>query len=449
MAATAVVSVDLRVAGLALALSILTGILFGLAPSLVAARDTVALALRDAARSHIGAGRRMRSLLVAAEVALSLILLAGAGLLFRTMLGLQAADPGLDPAGLFTFRLTLPSARYPEGPGRTRFFARVLDQIRGLPGVRSASAVSFLPFSGDSSATNVKIAGHAKPPAGEEPVATVGTVMPDYFQTMRIPILSGRAFTAGDNTPGSPYRFVVNEAFVRRYLYGENPLGQQIRVAMDRQNPFGEIVGVAGDVKEEALDKAPQPTAYYIYAHLPYPGMAFVVRTATDPLALAGPVRRLVRSLDPGLPVADARTMIAVVGETFSRQRFSALLLGAFSAVSLLLAAVGIYGVLAYSVTERTREIGVRMALGAEPRRITALVIAGAAWVVLPGIAAGIAGAVALSGLLRSLLFGVGPHDALTLAAAAVLLTAVALAAAYLPARRASRLLPLEALRIE
>ena len=449
MATTAVVSVDLRVAALALALSVLTGVLFGLAPSLVATRDSVAHGLREAARSHIGGGRRMRSVLIAAEVALSLMLLSGAGLLFRTLLGLQAADPGLDPNGLLTFRVSLPAARYPKAPDRTRFFAGVLDQVRSLPGVRSASAVSYLPYSGDTAATSINIAGHPKVPAGEEPVATVGTVMPDYFAAMRIPIRSGRAFTAADDTPDSPYRFIVNETFVRRYLPGENPLGKQISVAMDQKNPLGEIVGVAGDVKEGALDKAARPTVYYIHAHLPYFGMALVVRTSTDPLALAQPVRRVVHSLDAGLPVADLRTMNAVVGETFSRQRFSALLLGAFSVVSLLLAAVGIYGVLAYSVTERTREIGVRMALGARPGRIAALVIGGAASVVLPGIVVGITGALALSGLLRSLLFGVGPHDVLTLASAAILLAVVALAAAYLPARRASRLLPVEALRLE
>jgi len=241
----------------------------------------------------------------------------------------------------------------------------------------------------------------------------------------------------------------VNETFARRYLAGEEPLGKQISTDMERQNPFGEIIGVAGDVKEDAVDKEPTPTVYYVHAHLVYSGMVFVVRTANDPLAAAEPVRRVIRSLDPGLPVADVRTMDSIVRETFSRQRFSALLLGAFSAVSLLLAAVGIYGVLAYAVTERTREIGVRMALGAEPRRITSLVIAGAASVVLPGMAVGAAGALALTGLLRSLLFGVKPHDETTFVMASVVLAVVALAAAYVPARRAARLMPLDALRME
>ena len=449
MARNALVAVDLRVAWCALAISALTGILFGLAPSLVASRDEMACGLREAARSTIGGGRRLRSVLVAAEVALSLVLLAGAGLLFRSLASLQGVNPGLDPKGLLTFRLSLPGARYPEPPRRTQFLARALDEIRRLPGVRTASAISFLPFDGMPAATRVEIGGRPQPALGEEPVATIRTVMPEYFHTMGIPIKSGRDFTAGDNTPESPYHFIVNETFARRYLAGEEPLGKQISTEMDDKNPFGEIVGVADDVKEGALDQEPKPTVYYIHAHLVYSGMVFVVRTAGDPLAVAEPARRVIRSLDGELPVADIRTMDAIVRETYSRQRFSALLLGAFSAVSLLLAAVGISGVLAYSVTERTREIGVRMALGAEPGRITTLVLAGAAYVVLPGMAVGVAGALALTGLLRTLLFGIEPRDGATLVMASLVLAAVTLAAAYVPARRAARLMPLDALRME
>jgi len=445
----AFVSVDLRVAWFALALSALTGILFGLAPSLVASRDHMARGLREAARSNIAGGQRLRSLFVAAEVALSLILLAGAGLLFRSLIGLQNVDPGLDPRGLLTFRLSLPGARYRESPRRTQFFATALDEIRKLPGVLSASAVSFLPFDGLGAGTDLEIGGRPKPRPGEGIGADVFTVMPDYFRTMEIPIKRGRDFTPADDTPESPYRFIVNETFVRRYLPGEEPLGKQISVAMDFKNPFGEIVGVAGDVKEGSLDQEPSPTVYYIHAHLVYSRMIFVVRTASDPLSAVEPVRRMVRSLDSALPVAGVRTMDSIVRETFSRQRLSALLLGAFSAVSLLLAAVGIYGVLAYSVTERTREIGVRMALGAEPASITSLIIASAAYVVILGIAVGIGGALAVTGLLRSLLFGVKPHDATTFAIASLVLAGVALVAAYLPARRAARLGPVDALRME
>jgi predicted permease len=273
--------------------------------------------------------------------------------------------------------------------------------------------------------------------------------MPGYFQAIGIPILSGRDFTPADNTPEAPYRFIVNQTFARKYFPGEEPLGKTINAEMERKNPFGEIVGVVGDVKEGALDKDPSPTVYYNHAHLIYSAMVFVVRTEGDPLALAEPARRVIRDLDALLPVADVQTMDAIVRETFARQRFSAVLLAGFSLVSLLLAAIGIYGVLAYSVTERTREIGVRVALGAEPSRILSLVLATGARLVLAGTVAGMAGAMALTGLLKTMLFGVGTRDAATFVAVPLVLAAVALFAAWLPARRAARLAPVDALRAD
>jgi putative ABC transport system permease protein len=226
-------------------------------------------------------------------------------------------------------------------------------------------------------------------------------------------------------------------------------LGQQISVDMDDKNPFGEIIGVVGNVKEGALDKEPMPTVYYIHAHLVYTGMVFVVRAKGDPLRLAEPVRQVIQGIDTAQPVAEVRTMELVVRETFARQRFSALLLGGFSLASLLLAAVGVYGVMAYSVTERTREIGVRVALGAGPGRILTLVLSSGMSVVLLGSLVGLGGALMLTGLLKGLLFGVKSHDAATFAAVPVILIAVALLAAYMPARQASRLTPMDALRAE
>jgi predicted permease len=271
--------------------------------------------------------------------------------------------------------------------------------------------------------------------------------MPGYFRTLGIPLKRGRVFTAADNTLDSPYRFVVNQAFVQKYMAAEEPVGQQISVDMDTKHPFGEIIGVVGNVKEGALDREPEPTVYYIHSHLVYTGMVFVVRTKNDPLLLADPVRQVIHGIDPAQPVAQIRTMDSIVRETFARQRFSTLLLGGFSLVSLLLAAVGIYGVLAYSVTERTREIGVRVALGAEPSRILALILGSGMRVVLAGAAVGLGGALALTQMLKSLLFGVKPHDAATLAAVVAVLIVVALAAAWLPARRAAHLAPVDALR--
>jgi putative ABC transport system permease protein len=443
------IAVDYRIVLFALAVSVGTGSIFGLAPSLVASRAGLMRGLREDSRSSVGGAGRLRARLVAAEVALSVMLLAGAGLLFRSLVGLQGVDPGLNPARVLTFSVLIPGARYREPVQRTQFFTRALEQIERLPGVESASAVSFLPFDGMAAGTGVAIAGRAPAKPGEGLGATIRTVLPGYFRTVGIPVKRGRVFTPADNRLDSPYRFVVNQAFVEKYMAGEEPLGQQISVEMDAKNPFGEIIGVVGNVKEGALDKEPAPTVYYIHAHLIYTGMVFVVRAKGDPLSLANPVRRVIHGIDSAQPVAQIRTMEAVVRETFARQRFSALLLGGFSLVSLLLAAVGIYGVLAYSVTERTREIGVRVALGAEPGRIVALVLGNGMRFVLVGTLVGMGGALALTGLLKSLLFGVRAHDAATFAAVPVVLMAVALLAAYLPARRASRLEPVDALRAE
>ena len=443
------VAVDYRIVLFAVTVSVLTGVVFGLAPSFVASRTDLTRGLREDSRSSVGGAGHMRSALVAAEVALSVMLLAGATLLFRSLAGLQGVDPGLNPARVLTFRVQIPGARYREPIQRTQFFQQALEQLERVPGVESASAVSFLPFNGLAAGTGVVIAGRPPAKPGEGLSATIRTVMPGYFHTIGIPVMRGRVFTPADNTLDSPYRFVVNQAFVERYMAGEEALGQQISVEMDDKNPFGEIIGVVGNVKEGALDKEPTPTVYYIHAHLVYTGMVFVVRAQSDPLGLAGHARRVIHGIDPAQPVAQVQTLEAVLRETFARQRFSAQLLGGFSLASLLLAAVGIYGVLAYSVSERTREFGVRVALGAAPGRILTLVLGNGLRVVLVGALAGTGGALLLSGLLKSLLFGVKAHDAATFAAVPVVLIAVALLAAYLPARRASRLAPVDALRAE
>jgi putative ABC transport system permease protein len=443
------VAVDYRIVLFALGIPMLTGILFGLAPSFVASRANLTFGLREDSRWSVGGAGSLRAALVAAEVALSVILLAGAGLLFRSLVGLQSVDPGLNPAHVLTFQVQIPPARYSKPLLRTEFFTRALEQIGRVPGVESASAVSYLPFNGMAAGTDLAIAGRPPAKPGEEPGATIRTVMPGYFRTIGIPLKRGRVFTAADNTGDSPYRFIVNQAFVAKYLAGEEPLGQQISVEMDDKNPFAEIIGVVGNVKEGALDKEPTPTVYYIHAHLPYTSMVFVVRAAVDPLSLVGAMRNAIHDIDAAQPVARMRTMEAVVRETFARQTFSALLLGGFSLVSLVLAAVGIYGVLAYSVTERTREIGVRVALGADPARILTLVLGSGMRVVLFGALVGTGGALALTGLLKSLLFGVEAHDPAIFAAVPAVLIAVALLAAYLPARRASRLAPVDALKVE
>jgi putative ABC transport system permease protein len=449
LARNAFVAVDLRIVAFALGLSMLTGIAFGLIPSMIASRRDVLTGLREDGRGAIGGHTFIRKWLVAGEVAFSVMLLAGAGLMFRSLVGLQAVDPGLKADHLLTFRVSLPGARYPEAPKRMQFFARALDELRRLPGVQSASAINTLPFFGMPSGTSLHIEGRPPEKPGERLVTLVRTVIPGYFHTMGIPIRSGRDFSDVDNTPQTPYRFVVSESFARKYLAGERVLGARISVNMQDTNPYGEIVGVVADVKEGSVDQEPSPTVYYIHSHMTNGSMVFVVRTEGDPRTIAASARRIIHDLDAAQPVADVATMENVVRETFARQKFSAVLLAGFSVVSLLLAAVGIYGVLAYSVTERTREFGVRVALGAEPAHILSMVLSGGARVILAGTAAGIAGALALTGMLRTLLFGVTARDLTTFVTVPIVLMLVGMLAAWLPARRASRLAPIEALRAD
>ncbi|PYT21306.1 MAG: hypothetical protein DMG57_39025 [Acidobacteria bacterium] len=418
-------------------------------PALVTSRVDLIGALRGDSRSGLGAGGRLRSWLVGAEVAISVVLLTGAMLLFRSLMGFEALNPGLDPTNLLTFRVSIPAARYENVSRRTQFFGSAIEQIEHLPGVRSASAVIFQPFSGPGFGTWVNIEGRPPAKPGEELLALIRSVMPGYFRTLRIPLKQGRDFTESDNVEKSPQRFIVNEAFVRQFLHGERPLGKKINTLMEPKNPFGEIIGVVGDVREWSIDREPMPTVYYTYSQLSFTSMIFMVRAERNPLSLSEPARRIIRGLDPTQPIAEVRTLEDILGENFARQRFSAWLLSGFSIVALVLAGVGIYGVLAYSVTARTRELGVRAALGADARSIIALVLKTGARPVMGGVVIGIAGALALTGLLKSLLFGIGPRDLLTFLVVPCLLAAVALLAAFLPARRAAHLDPMEALRIE
>jgi predicted permease len=369
--------------------------------------------------------------------------------LFRSLAGFEALKPGLDASNLLTFRVSLPAARYQKTPQRTQFFERALGQIGHLSQVRSATAVIFQPFSGPGFGSWVNIEGRPAAKPGEELFAFVRSVMPGYFRTLGIPIKQGQDFSDSDNVEGSPQRFIVNEAFVQKFLRGEQPLGKKIQTLMEPKNPFGEIVGVVGDVREWSIDRDPIPTVYYSYSHLSFTSMIFIVRTAGNPLSIAAPARTIVQGLDAAQPIAEIRTMEDILGENYARQRFSAWLLAGFSMVALGLAGVGIYGVLAYAVTAQTRELGLRAALGADSGRIIALVLKTGARPVLGGVVVGLGGAFMLTGLLRSILFGVGPRDPLTFSVVPCLLIAVALVAAYLPARRAAYLDPMEALRAE
>ncbi len=440
---------DTRIYAFAACLTALTSILFGLAPALLGSRSELVQSLQTDGRSSIGGKSRLRAWFVGVEIALSVILLSGALLLFRSLEGLQNVRPGINASNLLTLRVSLPGARYTKQSQTIQFFTRAVHEIESLPGVRSVGAISHLPFNGRPPRTDVTIAGRPQAKPGEGIGATIRTVMPGYFRTMGIPLLKGRDFAASDNTIDAPYRFIASATFVSKYLSAANPLDQQISVWMDEKNPFGQIIGVVDDVRDETLDQAPTPTVYYPYAHLTYNRMVILVRFDRDPLGAADSIRRVIRKIDPAQPIADIRTMDQVISETFSRQHFSTLLLAGFSGASLLLAAIGIYGILAYSVSERTREIGVRVAIGATPGRVMALILGAAAPAVIGGMATGVAGALALSGLLRGMLFQIGPRDPLTFAAVPAILALVALLSAYLPARRAARLDPMSALRAD
>ncbi len=444
------VGIDWRVFGFTAAIALATGALFGLAPAVVASKPDLNDALKETGRANTGGlqRHRLRSLLVVAEVALALILLIGAGLMIRSSQKLQAVDPGFRTDKMLTMRVALPSSRYGKNPQVVGFFQDALARIESLPGVRAASAINFLPLTGRASATDFEVVGRPKPPAGENPITDVRVADPKFFRTMGIPLLRGREFTAHD-TAGSPKVLIINEALARSVFPQEDPIGKKLIIGWDPPLVEDEIVGVVGDIKHYGLDTASRPTIYWPEARYPYNVMTLVVRTSSDPENLAAAAIREIRAIDPDQPVSDVRTMEAVVSESVSGQRFNMVLLGIFAALALVLAAVSIYGVMAYNVAQRTHEIGIRVALGASHADVMRLVVGQGISLALAGIAAGVVGAFALTRLMSTLLFDVTPTDPATYAAVSALLALIGLAATYIPARRALRVEPIVALRCE
>lgn len=446
------VSTDGRVLAFTLGVSLITGVLFGIAPSLAALRTDVNTTLKEGSRegSFGGRGNRLRSALVVAEIGLALVLLTGAGLLGRSFSKLLSVDPGFNPHNLLTMRLTLPNSAYPQDQNRSQFFRQLLERVDALPGVRSASASSWLPFTGLGAATGLTVEGRPPLAPGVELVCDVRVIEPDYFRTLGIPLLRGREFTERESSVES-HVVIVSEALAREYFPNEDPLGKRITIEMKdpKDNPPSEIIGIVGDVKHQTLDTAIRPMVYWPHPELAYGFMSLAVRTDGDPLRLAGAVRQQVRALDPNLAVSGIATMDQLLATSVAQARFSTLLLSIFAAVALLLAAVGIYGVMAYGVMQRVREIGIRMALGADAGTLKRMVLRDALRLSVAGIAIGLLAAFGLTRLMASLLFGVTPHDPVTFFGVAALLSFVALAASYIPARRATRVDPMVALRYE
>ena len=442
-------TVDFRVLTFLTALTILTGFLFGLLPALLATRTSPGDSLKEGERNFGVSvrGKRARDFFVIGEISVALVLLTGSGLLVKSFLHLLDVAPGFDPHNLLTLKVDLPSARHSKDPEVIAFFADVLQRIEALPGVESASACSSLPFTGIGSGTSFTIQG--RPASPENELSTdVRVIEPDYFRTMRIPLRQGRLFTRQEDARES-HVVIVSEALVQKYFPNQNSLGKQITIDMKDQNVPSEIVGVVGDVRHHGLDSTPRPTIYWPHPELVYNSMMLVVRSKAAPIPLTRSIRAIVQSLDPDLPISDVRTMEQWMSDNVGQARFNTLLLGIFSALALLLTVIGIYGVMSAAVTERTHEIGVRMALGATPRDIWRHTLAAGAIITLVGLSTGLAASLILTRLLSSLLYDVKPRDPVTFAVVTAVLASVALLACYVPARRAMRVDPMVALRYE
>jgi putative ABC transport system permease protein len=445
------ISLDGRVLGFTLAIACLTGLIFGLAPALQASRHDLNESLKEGGRSSTeGRGRnRVRSLLIVSEVALSLMLLVGAGLLIKSFMRLRDVDPGFNPANVLTTRISLTAAKYPEKAQRTSFYEQLLERIRGLPEVESAAAVLTLPLGGSNINLGRTFIPEGRPLAPEESSdASFQMITPDYFRVMGIPVNAGRTFTNQDTAQTTPV-VIINEALARKIFPGEDPVGRRLTVWRDEKF-MREIVGVVGNVKPSALDAEDDALQLYVpHAQDPSNVMSLVIRTKGEPTTLTAAVRREVLALDRDQPVYDVKTMEDVVAAAVAPRRAPMLLFSVFASVALLLAAVGIYGVISYSVTRRTHEIGIRMALGAQTKDVLKMVVGRGMALTLIGISIGLVAAFALTRVMSSLLFNVSATDPLTFAVVAVLLAAVALVASYIPARRATKIDPMVALRYE
>jgi len=444
------ITLDWRVVVFTTFVTIGTGVLFGLMPAIQLSSADLNGTLKDGGRSVTGSGggNRTRSALVIAEVALSLVLLAGAGLLSATLMRLQRVDPGFDSHDVWTAETTLPEVKYRTDGQQDRFYDQLLDKVREIPGVTSAAGVSILPLTGNNMVIGFALEGE---PRGDGIPSQHGemldVVTQDFFSVMKVPLKAGRLFTAADDSAAPPV-IVVNEAFAKRYYPGRNPIGMRVSAGYNSDS-LREIIGVVGDVRRLALDTDPAPAMYLSEHQASYPGLTLVVRTRDNATNIPPALKRTLVALDPDQSLGTVRSMEAVLARSLAQQRFSASLLGIFAMIALALSAVGIFGVMTAMVTQRTRELAVRLALGAHPRKVLQLVMSHGASLAGIGIVIGLFGAFALSRVVAGLLYNVSASDPKTLLGVSLLLAAVALLACYIPARRATRLDPIITLREE
>jgi putative ABC transport system permease protein len=445
------IGLDSRVMIFTLGVSLLTGVVFGLAPAFQNSKVDLHDTLKEGGRSGRGTVRRgVRNALVIAEMAFAVVLLIGAGLLIRSFVELQQVDPGFEPRGVLAMQVSLPPNKYADRNARAAFQRRMLEQVRALPGVRSAATTTTLPMSGWDQSGSFTIEGRTVEPGQNRPHGSRWMASEDYFQTMNVPLVRGRYFEARD-AQGAPGVVVVDEALARKYWPGEDAVGKRVTFeTVDQQPVWREVVGVVGHVRNEGLEGESRAQYYVPYAqYATSPNMFIAVRTDADPASLAPAVRGAIAAVDRDLPVFRVTTMEKMVAESLTQRRFSMLLFGIFAALALALAVVGLYGVMSYGVAQRTHELGLRMALGAQARDVLRMVVGQAMLLVGVGLALGLAGAFALTRWMASLLYGVSATDPLTYVGIALLLGSVALLASYIPARRATKVDPMIALRYE
>jgi putative ABC transport system permease protein len=444
------INLDWWVLGFTFAISFITGILFGLAPALQAAKIELTEAMKESARTGVSRHRaRLRNILVIAEVAIAIVLLVGAGLLLQSYSKLQKVNLGFDPNNVVTASVELPDARYPKPEQIAQFYQQLLERVQATPGVTNASAIMPQPLSGNVFRTSVEFEGRTYP-QGETPRTMFRANLLNYFDTMKVQMVSGRDFTKQD-TDKSQLVCVVNEAFVKAYFPDENPIGKRVKpgISVTKETPWREIVGVVQNVKHLTLQRDFDPELYVPHSQVPFNSMGLVIRTDGDPKAMAKIIQSEVNALDKDVPVFNVKTMNQYLGSAIAQPRFNALLIGMFGLLALTLTAIGLYGVIAYSVAQRTQEIGIRMALGAQTTDVLKMVIRQGLILTCIGLAAGVAGAFYLTKLIATMLYNVSPTDRMTFIYAAAILLGVALIASFVPARRASRVNPVIALRDE
>jgi putative ABC transport system permease protein len=446
------IGMDWRVFGFTLGASLLTGFLFGFAPALHMSRADVQEAMKENSRGTAGSARHthLRHALIIAEVGLSVVLLAGAGLLFRSFIRLQAVDAGFTPQQVLTAQLSPAGPKYDDNADYTAFYEQVLERARTIPGVANVGVINTLPLSGGPTIA-YRIDGRPIETVDKWVPTSFRSVSPDYFGAMNIPVLQGRTFTEEDRA-GAPRRLMINQALAQRDFSNEDPVGKRITLGNTDENNqpiWFEIVGVTANVRSIQLREEAPPELYFATKQLPFQNMAIVIRSTVDPESVAPALRQVVAEVDQTVPVAEVQTMEHIVSESVTQPRFNLFLVGLFGGLALLLSAAGIYGVTSYTVTQRTHELGIRLALGAQVSDVLKLVLGQGMAVIGIGLVLGLAASFALMRLMRSLLFGVGENDPLTFVAITLVLLVVALIACYVPARRATKVDPLIALRYE